>query len=214
MERTFKEACIIALTETWLDEAVPDTKVELDNFTIFRAEWTEVSGKGRSGGVNNRWCNNIKIHNKVCTPNLEMLTLSLRSYHLPREFVLWEHNRCIHLLYSSSSWLRGPRHLPVSTVQTNTEGGHHLMITGLSGCTDWDVFEGNLEERVSTITDYINSCISTTIPVRTCKRYSNSKPWITHHINHSFKEKRKAFKRQDWASLRTIKQHNHSKTQL
>ena len=36
--------------------------------------------------VNSRWCNNIKVHGQVCTPNLEMLTLSMRPFHLPREF--------------------------------------------------------------------------------------------------------------------------------
>lgn len=34
VERAFREACIIALTETWLDEDVPDSEVSLDNFTI------------------------------------------------------------------------------------------------------------------------------------------------------------------------------------
>ncbi|TKS74188.1 Receptor-type tyrosine-protein phosphatase F [Collichthys lucidus] len=34
MERTFKEACIIALTETWLDEAVPDIKNLLETLPI------------------------------------------------------------------------------------------------------------------------------------------------------------------------------------
>ncbi|KAG1941504.1 hypothetical protein F2P79_015936 [Pimephales promelas] len=31
-ERTFKEAGIITLTETWLDEAVPDSEVDLENY--------------------------------------------------------------------------------------------------------------------------------------------------------------------------------------
>ncbi|KAJ8363033.1 hypothetical protein SKAU_G00118640 [Synaphobranchus kaupii] len=89
-ERAYREACIIALTESWLDETVPDPEVHLDNFTIFRADRTKASGKERGAGVcmyvNNRWCNNIKIYSVVCTPNVEMLTLSLRPFHLPREF--------------------------------------------------------------------------------------------------------------------------------
>lgn len=47
-------------------------------------------GKTRGGGVclyiNNRWCDNIKVHRKVCIPNLELVTLSLHPFYLPREF--------------------------------------------------------------------------------------------------------------------------------
>ena len=90
-EKSFREACIIALSETWLnDSELPDEEVSLDNFTIIRVDRTIDSGNERGGGVcvyiNNRWCNNIKIHNRVCTPDIEMLTLSLRPYYLPREF--------------------------------------------------------------------------------------------------------------------------------
>ncbi len=90
VERTYDEASVIALTETWLDEATPDAEVDLDNLTIIRADRTKKSGKGRVGGVcmyiNDRWCKNIKTHNKICTPDVEMLTLSLRPFHLAREF--------------------------------------------------------------------------------------------------------------------------------
>lgn len=37
--------------------------------------------------INNRWCNNVKIHDKVFTPDTEMLTLSLHPCYLPREFL-------------------------------------------------------------------------------------------------------------------------------
>ncbi|CAL8361170.1 unnamed protein product [Arctogadus glacialis] len=36
MERAFRDICIIALTETWLDDSVSDDEVSLDNFTIIR----------------------------------------------------------------------------------------------------------------------------------------------------------------------------------
>lgn len=89
-EKSFREACIIALSETWLKDSIPDEEVRLDNFTIIRADRTSDSGKERGGGVcvyvNDRWCNNIKTHDRVCTPDIEMLTVSLRPYYLPREF--------------------------------------------------------------------------------------------------------------------------------
>lgn len=94
------------------------------------------------------------------------------------------------------------RHKPQSVNHWSEDAT--ALLPGSLACTDWEIFEDKLEERVLTITDYINFCISTTIPIRTCKRYPNSKPWIKHHVNHSFREKCKAFKQQDWASLQTI----------
>lgn len=90
LERTFRDACIIALTETWLDGTTPDSEVSLDHFTILQADRTRKSGKNKGGGVcifvNKRWCVNIKKHLSICTPDVELLTLSLRRYYLPREF--------------------------------------------------------------------------------------------------------------------------------
>lgn len=57
---------------------------------MIRADRTSQSGKVRGGGVcvyiNNRWCENVKVHNRVCTPEVEMLTLSLRPFYLPWQF--------------------------------------------------------------------------------------------------------------------------------
>ena len=90
LERAFRDICIIALTETWLDGSISDNEVTLDGFTIIRSDRTVQSGKTRGGGVcfyiNDRWCTNIKVHQNICTPNLEMLTVSLRPHYLPREF--------------------------------------------------------------------------------------------------------------------------------
>ncbi|KAL0178989.1 hypothetical protein M9458_024431, partial [Cirrhinus mrigala] len=78
------------------------------------------------------------------------------------------------------------------------------QLQGSLACTDWGIFQGTLDERVSTITDYIKFCIHTTIPTRTVKRYPNSKPWITPHIKYALKEKRAAFKKKDWATLKIL----------
>jgi len=55
---------------------------------------------------------------------------------------------------------------------------------------------------VSLITDYIKFCILATIPVKTVYKYPNSKPWITPQIKQNLKEKHKAFRLKDWASLK------------
>ena len=58
----FKEACIIALSETWLDEGCPRCRGTSRQFYHLQADRTRESGKERGGGVcvyvNNRWCNN------------------------------------------------------------------------------------------------------------------------------------------------------------
>lgn len=47
VERSYREACIVALTETWVDEAIPDAEVDLDDFTILWVDRTKDSGKER-----------------------------------------------------------------------------------------------------------------------------------------------------------------------
>lgn len=50
-ERAYREACVISLTETWLDEAILDMEVCLDNFNITRVDRTKSLGKERATGV-------------------------------------------------------------------------------------------------------------------------------------------------------------------
>lgn len=91
LQRAFRNNFIIALSKIWLEESVPDVEVSLDNFLIIRSnrmgQLRKMWGRMVCLYVNiNRRCKNIKVHRKVCTPNPEMLTLSLRPYYLPWEF--------------------------------------------------------------------------------------------------------------------------------
>ncbi|GFR69034.1 endonuclease domain of the non-LTR retrotransposon LINE-1, partial [Elysia marginata] len=58
----------------------------------FRSDRTKASNKSRGGGtclyVNEKWChlNNVHVKQRLCTPDLEMLTVVLRQFYLPREF--------------------------------------------------------------------------------------------------------------------------------
>ena len=38
--------------------------------------------------VSEKWCHriNMSVKHKVCTPNVELLTVSVRPYYIPREF--------------------------------------------------------------------------------------------------------------------------------
>ena len=61
--------------------------------------------------------------------------------------------------------------------------------------TDWAVLleeeemDMDMDRRVSTITDYINFCRDTVIPVRTVSCYPNNKPWITSDIKDLLNQK-------------------------
>ena len=86
----YRESCLLCFSETWLHKDIPDSSVDLPDFDIVRGDRTEESGKSRGGGVcvyiNRRWCNNWCVKEKVCTPGVELLTVGLRPYYLPREF--------------------------------------------------------------------------------------------------------------------------------
>lgn len=47
-------------------------------------------GKRQGGGVwfyiNPRWSNNVTVREKICLPDIELLTILVRPYYLPREF--------------------------------------------------------------------------------------------------------------------------------
>ena len=80
----------MSFTETWLNENIPDSAVELPNFDVVRGDRTLESGKTKGGGVclyiNKGWCNNWTVNDNICTPDYELLTIALRPYYLPREF--------------------------------------------------------------------------------------------------------------------------------
>ena len=83
-DNVYREACVVAFCETWLDSTRPDDDSILDGFTVYRSDRTKESGKTRGGGlciyINNRWCSKAKIHTTLCSPNLELLTLSVRPF--------------------------------------------------------------------------------------------------------------------------------------
>ena len=87
---SYRNACAVVLTETWLESTIPDSCLEIPNFTLLRADRTaEESGKSRGGGlcvyVNSRWCNNFTIKHTSCSVDLEVFLVQCRPYYLPRE---------------------------------------------------------------------------------------------------------------------------------
>ncbi|KAK7944410.1 hypothetical protein WMY93_000138 [Mugilogobius chulae] len=82
--------CIIIITETWLNQNIPDAVVELAHRTLFRADRTLDSGKSRGGGLciytHNSWCTNAVVRDCHCSPDLEYIMIQCRPFRLPREF--------------------------------------------------------------------------------------------------------------------------------
>ncbi len=122
----------MAVTESWLDESVPDAEVALDGFELLRADRTSNSGKLRGGGVcmyiNSRWCTNIKVHERICNPDLELLTLSARAFYLPREFstvVL----SCVYVPPSAS--------VKAAAEQVAHNTGYARQVSGRSSINSW-----------------------------------------------------------------------------
>ena len=59
----FCSASLMYFTETWLSENVADSHVNIEGFSIFRADRTNTSRKIKGGGlcvlVNEQWCHPI-----------------------------------------------------------------------------------------------------------------------------------------------------------
>ena len=91
-QQEFRRCSMLLFTETWLSAQHTDASVQLDGFSLIRADRTESSGKREGGGlavfVNDRWCNSRHITIKVqhCCRDIELLAVSVRPYYLPREF--------------------------------------------------------------------------------------------------------------------------------
>ena len=86
----YREVCVIGVTETWLNCSIPDSALEVNGFHLVRSDRTEESNKSRGGGlafyISDQWCSNICVKKEICTVDIELLSVSLRPYYLPREF--------------------------------------------------------------------------------------------------------------------------------
>ena len=88
----FRDTCIIAFNETWLTSTDLEIDLSLSGFGLpIRLDRdADVTGKSLGGGVclyvNERWCRNITVRETVCTPDIELLSVFVRPFYLPREF--------------------------------------------------------------------------------------------------------------------------------
>ena len=80
----------LVLTETWLNNKMPDPVFELDGRLLFRSDRDrQLSGKTRGGGlciyINKSWCTNCSVVGSHCSEAVEHLILKCRPHYLPRE---------------------------------------------------------------------------------------------------------------------------------
>lgn len=92
--KDYSDYSAICLTETWLDQSVPDQMVTLPGFTLHRANRsTKLLHKAKGGGVrimrNYCWCTNCTELTNVCSPHLEYLAVNCRPSYLAQEFAFW-----------------------------------------------------------------------------------------------------------------------------
>lgn len=86
------ETCLLAFTETWISEADHNEELFLTGFgSLTRLDHSpENTGKNGGGGVclyvNQRSCHTVVVHEKLCTPDFKVLSVSLWPHYLPREF--------------------------------------------------------------------------------------------------------------------------------
>ncbi|KAK0143818.1 hypothetical protein N1851_017975 [Merluccius polli] len=76
----YRGACMLAVTETWLDGNVPSNEVEPTGYTLYRADRDPgITGKTSGGGVGlfirDDWCwrGSVVVRESLCTPDIELL---------------------------------------------------------------------------------------------------------------------------------------------
>ena len=93
--REFRDASLLCFSETWfIDKKVTNESVATDGFgEPYRTDRdSRQTGKERGGGVSlyvsEKFCDraNVTVKQRMCTPELELISLSLRPRYLPREF--------------------------------------------------------------------------------------------------------------------------------
>lgn len=87
----YRTSCVVAITETWLDSNITSSEVEPLGLSLFRTDQDPIiTGKTRGGGVclliRDEWCCTVVVRERLCTPDIELLCVSLRPFYLPGEF--------------------------------------------------------------------------------------------------------------------------------
>ncbi len=79
--KDFSNSAALCFTETWLNDAIPDSMLHLPNFQLIRADRdAESTGKLRGGGtclyINERWCTDVTVKEDVLSRSRTALLLA------------------------------------------------------------------------------------------------------------------------------------------
>ncbi len=81
--KNFSNSTALCFTETWLNDAIPDSALHLPNFQLIRADRdAESTGKLRGGStcfyINESWCTDVTVLKKMCCSDLETLFINCK----------------------------------------------------------------------------------------------------------------------------------------
>lgn len=86
----YQSACVLAITETWLDSNIISSEVEPSGFLAFKTDQdAKSSGKACRGQlIRDEWCQAVLVREQQCTPDIELLCASLFDLSIYPESVL------------------------------------------------------------------------------------------------------------------------------
>ncbi len=89
--KDFSNSTALCFTETWLNDATPDSALHLPSFRLIRSDRdAESTGKSSGGGtcfyIFERWCTDVTVLKKMCCPDLEALFINCKPCYSPWEF--------------------------------------------------------------------------------------------------------------------------------
>ncbi|KAI4903434.1 hypothetical protein NFI96_017561, partial [Prochilodus magdalenae] len=192
-ESEYRECSVMVFTKTWLTTLTPDTLVALDGFHLIRADRTAESVTTchtRDNTILDLFYDNTKeAYNSSPLPPLG------RS----------DHN-LVHLL---------PVYKPLvhrePAVTCTVKKWSKETEEALKDCFQTTVWEElsdpngeDIDSLTHCITDYVNFCVENTVPTKTIRCFSNSKPWINPDIKALLKEKKRVFRSGDKDELKAV----------
>ncbi len=88
--KDFSNSAALCFTDTWLNDAIPDSALHLPNFHLIRLDRdAESTGKSHSGGtcfyINERWCTDVTVLKKMCCSDIETLFINCKPFYSPLE---------------------------------------------------------------------------------------------------------------------------------
>ncbi|KAK3537916.1 hypothetical protein QTP70_024569, partial [Hemibagrus guttatus] len=184
----------------WFSDRVPDTTIQLDGLTAFRADRNAaLSGKTRGGGlcvyINVEWCKNSVLIYSYCSSLMEFVTVGCRPFYLPWEFT----TVFIVGVYIPPSANAKEALCELYGAIRELQNAHPDGLFIIAGdfnqcksqdsfeCTDWDMFKEaetngdttDLEECTSSVTSHISKCINDVTIFKSITTHSSQKPWMT-----------------------------------